>query len=71
MSLLHQVGLTYIKNIGATLSKSLVSYFGDAEAIFNAPKAKLIKVPGIGEKTVSQMDLKTALIKAEAELTLY
>ena len=69
MSLLHQVGLTYIKNIGATLSKSLVSYFGDAEAIFNAPKAKLMKVPGIGEKTVSQMDFKTALIKAEAELT--
>ena len=68
MSVLHQVGLTYIKNIGATLAKSLVSYFGDAEAIFNAPKAKLMKVPGIGEKTVSQMDVATALTKAEAEL---
>ncbi len=68
MSLLHQVGLTYIKNIGATLAKSLVSYFGNAEAIFNAPKAKLMKVPGIGEKTVSQMDLATVLTKAEAEL---
>ena len=68
MSLLHQVGLTYIKNIGATLSKTLVSYFGDAEAIFNAPKAKLMKVPGIGEKTLSQMDLPAALAKAGAEL---
>jgi DNA processing protein len=68
MSLLHQVALTFIKNIGPTLSKSLVSYFGGAEEVFNAPKAKWMKVPGIGEKTVEQMDMAAALTKAEDEL---
>jgi len=68
MSLLHQVALTFVKNIGPTLAKSLVSYFGSAEEIFNAPKAKWMKVPGIGEKTMQQMDMGEALAKAEHEL---
>lgn len=45
-----------------------MSYFGDAEAIFNAPKSKLIKVPGIGEKTVAGINFEAALQKAESEL---
>jgi DNA processing protein len=68
MSLLHQVALTFIKNVGPALSRSLLAYFGDAEGIFNAPRAKWMKVPGIGEKTVEQMDLGAALNKAAAEL---
>jgi DNA processing protein len=68
MSLLHQVGLTYIKNIGPTLAKSLVSYFGDAESVFNASGAKLLKVPGIGEKTIRQLNFNEALTKAGEEL---
>lgn len=68
MSLLHQVALTFVKNIGPTLAKSLTAHFGGAEQIFNAPKGKLLKVPGIGEKTVSQLDFGVALKKAEHEL---
>jgi DNA processing protein len=68
MSQLHQVALTYIKNIGPTLAKSLVSYFGGAEEVFNAPRAKWLKVPGIGEKTVELMDMNSALEKAAEEL---
>lgn len=68
MSLLHRVALTYVKNIGPTLAKSLVSYFGDAQSIFKAPPGKLLKVPGIGEKTISQLDFDIALKKAENEL---
>src|ERR1700759_4110692 len=68
MSQPHQVALTYIKNIGPALSRSLLSYFGSAEEIFNASKTKWMKVPGIGEKTVGQMDLASALTKAEVEL---
>jgi DNA processing protein len=68
MSQLHQVALTFLKNIGPALSRSLLSYFGDAEQIFNAPKAKWMKVPGIGEKTVEQMDLGAALSRAGDEL---
>jgi len=68
MSLLHQVGLTYIKNIGPTLAKNLLAYFGDAEKVFNAKHAKLLTVPGIGDKTIAQLDFTDALRKAEEEL---
>jgi DNA processing protein len=68
MSLLHQIGLTYIKNIGPALAKSLLAYFGDAEKVFGAGKAKLLTVPGIGDKTIAQLDFTEALKKAEQEL---
>ncbi len=68
MSQLHQVALTFVKNIGPTLAKSLVSYFGSAEGVFNAPRSKWLKVPGIGGKTVEQMDMGAALSRAEEEL---
>jgi DNA processing protein len=68
MSLLHQVALTFLKNIGPTLSKSLISQFGDAEAVFKAPKGKWMRVNGIGEKTIRAVDTDVALKKAEEEL---
>ena len=68
MSLLHRVALTFVKNIGPALAKSLLAYFGSAEEIFSAPAVKLLKVPGIGEKTVNQLDFDAALKKAEEEL---
>lgn len=68
MSLLHQVGLTFINNIGHTLAKSLVSYFGSVEVVFNSPRGKWIKVPGIGEKTIERMDISAVLGKAEEDL---
>ncbi len=68
MSQLHQVGLTFIKNIGSSLARSLVSYFGDAETAFNAPLHKWKKVPGIGEKTIENLDLDAALKRAGQEL---
>ncbi|WP_295669029.1 DNA-processing protein DprA [uncultured Mucilaginibacter sp.] len=68
MSQLHQVALTLLNNIGPSLAKLLVSHFGDTENVFNAPNYKLLRVPGIGEKTISQLNFKEALTKAEAEL---
>ncbi|WP_259067421.1 DNA-processing protein DprA [Mucilaginibacter sp. X4EP1] len=68
MSLHHQVALTFLKNIGPSLSKVLVSYFGDAESVFKASNAKLLKVPGIGTKTIAQLNFSEALALAEKEL---
>ncbi|TSD66127.1 DNA-protecting protein DprA [Inquilinus sp. KBS0705] len=68
MSILHQVALTYIKSIGCTNAKNLVAHVGDAEEVFKTPKGKFLKIPGIGEKTVSQIDFADALRKAEKEL---
>ena len=68
MSQLHQVALTYLNNIGPTLAKMLVSHFGDAESVFKATPGKLLRVPGIGEKIISQLNFRDALDKAESEL---
>jgi DNA processing protein len=68
MSLLHQVALTYVKNIGPALAKSLIAYMGSPEEIFKGPASRLLKIPGIGEKTVSQLNFREALNLAEQEL---
>ncbi len=68
MSLLHQVGLTYLTNIGSTLSKNLLAYFGDAESVFNANQQRLLSVPGIGSKTIRELNFDDALKRASEEL---
>jgi DNA processing protein len=68
MSQLHQVALTFLKNIGQASAKALMSYFGDAETIFKTPVNKLLKVPGIGEKTIAALNFAEALKKAENEI---
>nr|WP_294790234.1 DNA-processing protein DprA [uncultured Mucilaginibacter sp.] len=68
MSQLHQIALTFLKSTGPTSARSLLSYFGDAEAIFKTPASKILKVPGIGEKRISTLNFDEALQKAEDEL---
>jgi len=68
MSLLHRVALTYLKNIGPSLAKNMLAYFGDEEKVFNASHSKLLTVPGIGSKTIADLDFNEALRKAEEEL---
>ncbi|MBK0380875.1 DNA-processing protein DprA [Mucilaginibacter segetis] len=68
MSILHQVALTFIKNIGPSSVKAMVTHLGSAEAVFTASKAKLLQIPGIGEKRISYLDFDGALKRAEEEL---
>lgn len=68
MSVLHQVALTFIKNIGPILAKSMVSRFGDAEEVFRQSKDALTQARGVGTKTVNLADFKEALKRAEQEL---
>lgn len=68
MSLLHQLALTFIKNIGPVVSRSLLHHYGNAEQVFKVSKEKLLHVPGIGEKRLGGIDLAAALFRAEEEL---
>jgi DNA processing protein len=68
MSLLHQIALTFIRNIGPVSAKGLLEHLGDAEQIFKIPKRKWLKVPGIGEWTLEGANLDFALSRAEQEL---
>ena len=68
MSQLHEVAITFLKNIGATLGKVMVSHMGSAEAIFTTSPNKLLTIPGIGEKTIRELNFNEAMQKAAAEL---
>ncbi|SDT21483.1 DNA processing protein [Mucilaginibacter mallensis] len=68
MSVLHQVALTYVKNVSHVLSKSLILSLGSAERIFTVSKSRLLEIPGIGIKTIEQLNLDDALRKAEEEV---
>jgi len=68
MSTLHQVALTYVKNVGPSIAKLMVSYFGSAERVFTVPRSKLLDIPGITKNRVEQLQLNEALRKAEEEL---
>jgi DNA processing protein len=60
--------INFPKNNRSRICKIIISYFGDAEAVFKAPAGKILKVPGIGEKRVSTLNFDEALQKAEDEL---
>jgi DNA processing protein len=68
MSQLHQIALTYLNKIGPGMGKILVSHLGSAEAVFSASPNKLLNIPGIGEKTVRELNREEALEKATAEM---
>jgi DNA processing protein len=54
--------------VGDVLAKNLVSYCGSPEAVFKAPKAKLLKVPGIGKKIAESIYHHDVLERAKAEV---
>jgi DNA processing protein len=52
-SRLSLLALHFIPGLGDYLIKQLVSYCGSAGKVFETPKGKLLKIPGVGEKTAS------------------
>jgi DNA processing protein len=70
MSIVHQLALTLISGIGSVLSKTLVSYCGSPEKVFETNKSKLLRIPNIGEVLAEQIVTqgKSALLKAEQEI---
>lgn len=65
---LYQVALKFIHGIGDINAKQLISYCGSAKAIFNHPKSKLRKIPGIGIKTIESILSSQVLHNAEKEI---
>jgi DNA processing protein len=54
-SLLYQIAITQIPNVGDVLAKNLISYCGGVEDVFKQKKQKLLRVPGIGEKAAQSI----------------
>lgn len=69
--LLHEVALTLFPNVGPQLTRQLMSYAGSARNALHLPPGKLLKIPGVGPKTVELLVGKPrtdALNQAEAAL---
>ncbi len=66
--LLYKVALTQIPLVGAVTARTLISYCGGVEAVFQARKRELCKIPGIGEAIADQILQQHALVAAEKEL---
>ncbi len=59
-----QVALSLVPKIGDVLVKQLISYCGSAEQVFKTPKAKLLKIPNIGETLAQNIQAKAIFEKA-------
>lgn len=68
MSALHQLALTFTKGIGDQIIKTLISYCGSAEAVYQASHKKLLQIPGISEKTIEILGRGDGFKRAEEEL---
>ncbi|SDY65624.1 DNA-processing protein DprA [Hymenobacter psychrophilus] len=70
-TLLHEVALTLFPNVGPQLTRQLMSYAGSARNALHLPAGKLLRIPGVGPKTVELLVGKPrtdALNQAEAAL---
>ena len=70
--LLYNIALTLLPEVGSTLAKNLLAYCGSAEDVFKIGKARLMKIPLVGEMRANAIEaaIKDAelLKKAEAEI---
>lgn len=66
--LLYQIALTLVPNIGDVRAKALINHFGDAEAVFNAPKKALQSIEGLGSKAIESILQFKDFSRAEEEI---
>ena len=66
--LVYRIALKKLDGIGAARAKKLVSYCGGVREVFDATKGKLLKVPGIGQLVVRNLNPDEALRSAEVEV---
>jgi len=65
---LAQLALNFISGIGSYTIKQLVSYCGSADAVFKTPKAKLLKIPGVGPHAIDLITSQKPFEEAEEEI---
>lgn len=62
------LALHFIPGIGDYLLRQLVNYSGSAEKVFQTPKGKLLRIPGVGEVTAAAIKTGKTFQAAETEL---
>lgn len=67
-SLLYNIAITLIPEIGDIVGKNLVSYCGSVEAVFREKKSTLMKIPGVGIHLANCIVNQNIFKKAEEEI---
>lgn len=67
-NILNNIALTMVPDVGPVNSKLLISYCGSAEAVFKSSKAALLKIPGIGPRTVERVKKSDTLGPATEQM---
>jgi DNA processing protein len=69
-NIINKLALGLIPNIGNVTVKKLIAFLGSVDAIFEASRKDLLKIPGIGTHYIQHLDKKEqALKRAEEELS--
>ncbi|WP_342748716.1 DNA-processing protein DprA [Sphingobacterium gobiense] len=66
--MLKKIALTKIKGVGPKTARTLLTYFGSVDNIFDASKKQLLSIPGIRKATVESIFSKNYMHDAEREL---
>lgn len=66
--LLYRIAITKIPKVGPVTARNLISYCGGVEAVFEANKRELLRIPGIGAVTAKLILEQNVLAEAEKEL---
>jgi DNA processing protein len=65
---LSLLALHFISGLGDYTIRQLISYCGSAEKVFQTPKGKLLKIPGIGDVTADAIRKGKPFDRAEKEI---
>jgi DNA processing protein len=64
----YVLALSMIKGLGPVSVKSLIAYCGGPKEVFEMPRGKLMRAPGIGEKAAQLVKDADTLRRAETEM---
>ncbi|MBN2349884.1 MAG: DNA-processing protein DprA [Bacteroidales bacterium] len=64
----YKIAASIIPNTGPVLIRRIIAYLGSYEALFTEKKARLEKVPGIGEKLAALIKPNEVLLQADKEV---
>jgi|GEM_PF-6395200 len=66
----YQIALTKVPNIGDVHAKALINTFGEAKAVFDAPKKQLESLEGIGSVRANSIKKFDDFAACDKEMTL-
>lgn len=69
-TLFYRIALTKTELIGPVTARTLVSYCGSAQAVFESSKKALLKIPGIGVTLFDNLHKVEPYQEAEAEIAI-